>query len=142
MRHQQIADIGAKAVLTQLKAPTLSRRERLERWAELLDREPHRKLRALLRLEFVAASDREHMREDNSPISVAFADPVLRGAGLEGDTLGDAQKFFELSSEEAHQLLCDCHYLGQMNGGTVARRLRASLNPPLAQRLLRGWFGS
>ena len=33
----------------------------------------------------------------NSPISVAFADPELRAAGLKGDTIGDAVEFFGLS---------------------------------------------
>ena len=142
MRHQRIADIGAEAALTLLKAPTLSRRERLERWAELLEREPHRRLKALSRVEFVAERDRALMRDDDTPISVAFADPALRAAGLEGDTLGDAQRFFELSSPEAHELLCDCHYWGRMDGATVAGRVRAAIRPPPARRLFGFSFDS
>jgi len=138
MKYQPIENIGAEAVLTLVKAPVLSRRQRLERWAELLERDPDRRLRALMRVEFAAEWDRGGMREDDSPISVAFADPVLRAAGLGGDTFGDAREFFELSGEDAHELLCDCHYCGRMDGETVAQRVRAVARPTLAQRL----FGS
>jgi hypothetical protein len=135
MRHQPIENISAEAGLTLVDAPFLSRRERLERWAELLDRDPHRRLKALRRVEFVAERDRALMRDDDTPIAVAYADPVLRDAGLQGDTFGDAQRFFELSSEQAHELLCDCHYFGRMDGETVARRVRAAARPTLGQRL-------
>lgn len=138
MKYQPIESIGAEAGLTLLEAPVLTRRERLERWAELLERDPERRLRALMRVEFAAEQDRAGMRNDDSPISVAFADPVLRAAGLEGDTFGDAQQFFELPWEDAHELLCDCHYCGHMDGETVARRVRAVARPRLARML----FGS
>jgi hypothetical protein len=134
MKYQPIETIGAGSA-TLLEAPVLSRRERLERWAELLERDPHRSLRALPRVEFVAERDRAGMRDDDSPIAVAFADPVLRAAGLEGDTFGDAQRFFELSWEDAHELLCDCHYVGRLDGETVARRMRGTTRPTLVQRL-------
>jgi hypothetical protein len=140
MKYQPIDDLRGQAVLADPKGAILSRRERLERWAELLEREPRRWLRALSRVEFTPVEDRAGLREDASPIAVAFADPVLRAAGLGGDTLGDAEDFFELSSEQAHQLLCDCHYCGRMDGGTVARRLRGMMDPPTARRLF-GLFG-
>lgn len=136
MKHQPIENLGAEAV-TLLEAPVLSRRERLERWAELLERDPRRRLKALMRVEFVGERDRAGLRDDDTPISVAFADPVLRAAGLEGDTFGDAQKFFELSWADAHELLCDCHYYGPMDGSTVAGRVRAAARPSLAQRFFR-----
>jgi len=135
MKYQPIESIGAEAGLTLLEAPILSRRERLERWATLLERDPERRLRALVRVEFVSEPDRAGMRNDDSPISVAFADPVLRAAGLGGDTFGDAQDFFELSWEDAHELLCDCHYCGDMDGETVARRVRAAARPRLTRML-------
>lgn len=135
MKYQSIENIGAEAALTLVETPTLSRRERLERWADLLTSDPHRRLKALPRVEFVPERERAQMRGDDTPISVAFADPVLRAAGLEGDTLGHARSFFELSWEEAHHMLCDCHYLGRMDGEAVARRVRAAARPTLAQRL-------
>nr|MEA2798132.1 hypothetical protein [Phenylobacterium sp.] len=124
MKHQSIHEIDALADIAQVQGATLSRRERLERWADLLSRDPHRQLRALSRVEFYAERERALLRGENTPISVAVADPVLREAGLQGDTLGDAQSFFELTSAEAHYLLCDCHFVGQMDGEGVAHRIR------------------
>jgi len=129
MRHQRIEDIGTKAALTLVEASTLSRRQRLERWAELLERDPHRTLKALRLVEYLPEPDRALLRGDDTPIAVAFADPALRDAGLPGDTFGDAREFFELSWHEAHHLLCDCHYLGRMDGETVARRVRETARP-------------
>jgi hypothetical protein len=129
MRHQRIEAVGAEAALIEIKPFRLTRRERLERWAELLERDPQRQLKALWRVEYVREQDRALLRGDDSPIAVAFADPVLRDDGLEGDTLGDAQAFFELSAGEAHYLLCDCHYMGRMDGATVARRVRGAAAP-------------
>jgi hypothetical protein len=126
MRYQSIANIGAEAALTLVETPIMSRRERLERWAELLDRDHLRKLKALSRVEFVPWQDRALIRRDDTPVSVAFADPVFRAAGLEGDTFGHAREFFQLSEEEAHHLLCDCHYFGGMDAETVARRVRVA----------------
>ncbi|HEY2751506.1 hypothetical protein [Phenylobacterium sp.] len=138
MKHQPIEHVGAEAALTLVETPVMSRRKRLERWAELLERDPHRRLRALSRVEFIRERDRAQIRDDDTPISVAFADPVLKAAGLGGDTFGDARQFFEMSQEEAHYLLCDCHYLGTMDGATVARRVRATAHPNLAHRLFVG----
>jgi hypothetical protein len=136
MKHQPIQDIDALADVQQVAAPTLSRRERLQRWADLLSRDPRRQLRPLSRVEFYAERERALLRGDNSPISVAAADPVLREAGLQGDTLSDAQKFFELSDAEAHNLLCDCHFVGRMEGKAVAQRIRAIAAPnPVLSRL-------
>lgn len=102
---------------------TMTRSQRLERWAELLDRHAGR-VEALERIEFLAAVDRRAAAGPNSPMAIAFADPLLRDEGLAGDTLGDAMDFFELSEREAHRLFCDCHYGGSMTGSGLARRLR------------------
>jgi hypothetical protein len=134
MKYQPIETIGTEAAVTRVETPVLSRRERLDRWAELLERDPHRRLRALARVEYVAEPDRAGMRDDDTPISVAFADPVFKAAGLGGDTFGDARQFFELSWGDAHELLCDCHYYGRMDGETVAGRVRALARPTLTQR--------
>jgi hypothetical protein len=132
MKHQPVHEIDALAHITQVEAPTLSRRDRLQRWADLLSRDPHRQLKALSRVEFYAERERALLRGENTPISVAAADPALREAGLHGDTLGDAQAFFDLSDAEAHRLLCDCHFVGQMTAGRVARRIRGVAKPKSA----------
>jgi hypothetical protein len=133
MKHQPIHEIDAL-----VQGVPLSRRERLERWADLLSRDPHRRLNALSRVEFSAERERALRRGENTPISVAVADPVLSAAGLQGDTLGDAQAFFELSAAEAHYLLCDCHFVGQMDAEGVAHRIRglAASNSATSRRWL------
>jgi hypothetical protein len=103
-------------------AEILTRRERLERWAELLERDPAIKLHTLDQIEFQPKAARPSMRADGSPLTVAYNDPVLRAAGLNSDTLGDAMRFFELSEYEAHRVLCYC-----MHGRTVEGRAAASV---------------
>jgi len=104
---------------------------RLQRWRDLLLQQGERRLRPLLHLEFRTPEDRAQCRADNSPLAIAFADPVLRAAGLRGDTVGHAEGFFGLSSRETHYLLCDCHYMGAMGSDRVARRVNvlAQSNP-------------
>jgi hypothetical protein len=109
--------------------PCLSRAERLERWAMLLERRPERRLRAIEGTEFGARREREARRADDSPLTVAFEDPRLRAEGLQGDRVGDGVAFFGLSHGEMHHLVCYCHYGLTISPPTVAARVRA-----LAQR--------
>ena len=135
MKHQNIDELGAVAEIVPFKTATkLSRRSRLERWAEILDEHPG-KLNALTRIEYLARAERPEARADNSPLEVAFKDPVLRWDGLAGDRLGDAMAFFELSDRHAHRLFCDCHYSGSMTGAGLAARLRR-----IAKGGIRAWF--
>ena len=78
MKHQNIDELGAVAEIVPFEiARKLSRRERLERWADLLDENPG-KLNALTRIEYLTRGERPEARADNSPLEVAFKDPVLR----------------------------------------------------------------
>jgi hypothetical protein len=106
MKYRSLDQIAAEAEVHP--AAELSRRERLERWAEALERCGTPRLRAIPDIEYGPKWEREARRADGSPISVAFADPVLRGAGLKGDTIGDAVEFFELSFGQLHRLACVC----------------------------------
>ena len=83
----------------------MSRCERLERWAELLERHDG-DLRTLFETEYANLRRRRLMREDGSPLALAFQDPVLHGEGLKGDTYGDAMDFFSLSDGQLHNILC------------------------------------
>ena len=103
----------------------LAKHERLERWAMLLAREPERQLASVEEIEYGTVRQQQAKRADNSALSVAFADPVLREQGLESDMVGDAARFFELSHWEMHQLVCSCHYGRTMSAGTAALRVRA-----------------
>lgn len=124
MKHQNPNEMipNAEAVTSADAVVKLSRRERLDRWALAL--EDYGPLNALMRIEYLPPAERRAYRGTNTPLTVAFDDPVLREAGLDSDGLGDAMDFFGLSDKEAHHLLCDCHYLGGMTGPGLAQRLR------------------
>ena len=123
MEHRSFEQLHATAAVTAKLRLFTERDERLERWAEVLEREPRRCLPTLHRLEFVSRSERRDLRTEGSAISVAFADPLLRASGLAGDTYGDAREFFGLSERQAHRLLCSC-----LNGASVeARPIAAAL---------------
>jgi hypothetical protein len=64
------------------------------------------------------------LRADDSPLTVAYADPVLRASGLESDRLGDAMAFFELSERQAHRLLCSCMNGWRIEAGRAAQSVR------------------
>jgi hypothetical protein len=134
MKHQSLDHLRARAAVLAAEPSSLSRRQRLRRWAELLMRAPDAALAPLKWVEFYAEDERPKLRVAGSPVSLAYSDPVLRAAGLGGDTLGDAQLFFGLSGGEGHFLLCGCHYRGGMNGRGVARRLWILGLPGLVRR--------
>ena len=124
MQYQRLDHVRAHAAISEAR-PALTRRQRLRQWAEVLSREGSSPLAALRWVEFYADAERRQLRRDGSPLALAYADPMLRAAGLADDTLGEAQRFFSLSDDEAHRLLCDCHFAGTMTGRSVARRVRA-----------------
>jgi hypothetical protein len=112
----------------------LSRAERLRRWAELLERDPRRLLDTLRQTEYQPGYVRDFIRSDNSPISVAADDPVLREEGLRNDTYGEARRFFDLSDWELHNILCYCHFGRHVSAREAAQRVRQllPLNPARA----------
>ena len=103
-------------------APT-SREAKLERWAELLERQEI-PLNSLFRTEYVTRAERHGLRTEHSALSVASADPVLRAQGLRGDSYGEAVRFFELTDDEAHYLLCYCRCGHRIEGRRLAQRVR------------------
>ena len=102
----------------------LSRSERLERWAVALERLGEARLRTLRETEHHHYDDRLKLREDGSPLTVAFEEPVLRSAGLKDDTFGEAARFFNLSDWELHNVLCYCHFGDTVSAREVASRVR------------------
>lgn len=126
MKHQNPDDLIINATAVPAVGPgavTMSRVERLRTWADALD--VHRgPLNALRQIEYLPSAERRAYRAPNTPMTVAFSQPELRAAGLAGDRLGDAMEFFGMSNEDAHRLLCDCHYQGTMTGAGLAERIR------------------
>lgn len=139
MEHRPLSEIGHVADLKPSQVPVLSKRERLDRWAELLEREPDRLLRMLDEIEWKPKAERRIMRADDSALTVAFNDPVLRTAGLLSDRFGDAVNFFQISEHDAHIVLCSCHGGDFMRAEEAARRVRGIRSPSLWS-LYFGWL--
>jgi hypothetical protein len=127
MRHQSPMELKTVATLySPTERPRMSRQERIERWAELLEAHGG-PLNALREIEYLSATRRRAYRDVETPLAIAFADQVLREEGLKSDRLGDALDFFGMDDRDAHNLLCDCVYLGSMTGKAVAKRVRRHL---------------
>ncbi|HYM72920.1 MAG TPA: hypothetical protein VET89_08060 [Stellaceae bacterium] len=128
----------------------LSRSERLERWASVIENYDG-PLKPFGEVEFMPSAARAPMRQASSPLAVAYQDPVLRRAGLGSDRFGEGEAFFGMSRSEAHRVLCSCGYIGTMRAADVAERIRAvamrerrrlwrPVNPlPALARWLSGW---
>ncbi len=148
MEHKTLDEIRnvADILPSWLRARPLSNCERLERWAEALEREGGRRLKTLFEIEYAPAARRAALRVDDSPLSVAFNDQRLRAEGLAGDSAGDAMAFFGLSEMELHNILCFCHHGETMTAGAAAARVRAAVvraaghQPPHAPRMFTGRF--
>ena len=126
MEHKPRVDLQAIADLSpaESRAP-MSRDERLARWVEVLERDPKRILRPLHGIEYRKPEERRAIRADNSPLTVAYEDPVLRSEGLGSDQLGDAIDFFQLSDHEAHTAFCSCHLGSSFKASHAATRVKA-----------------
>ncbi|PSH65770.1 hypothetical protein CU102_19395 [Phyllobacterium brassicacearum] len=128
MKHHALEQLQIVAEVSQdHPRQIMSRNERLERWAELLDRDPGRRLSTLHQTEYQPIRERTAMRNDGSPISVAFEDPVFRAAGLENDSYGEAKRFFELTDHQLHRVICYCHFGETVNAATAAYHIRKAL---------------
>jgi hypothetical protein len=115
----------------------LTKCERLERWAEALEREGGRRLKTLFEIEYVSRAERAALRADDSPLSVACGDPRLRAEGLAGDRVGDAVAFFGISEMELHNILCFCYHGETMSAASAAVRVRAAAVRAEGHQLLR-----
>ena len=134
MKHTPVSEISRVAdVHVVLPRPPLTRVERLERWAEALERDPDRVLTSLEEIEWKSEDERGAMRTECSALTVAYEDPVLRADGLASDRLGDAVTFFRLTDAEAHFALCSCVYGQSMQAGVAARRVRMIARPGISR---------
>jgi hypothetical protein len=125
--------------VAEIYGPRMSKQQRLLRWADLLDRQANRILNSLMEVEYLPPRERAEMQVDNSALSVAFEDPVLRAEGLKSDKFGDAVNFFELSEDEAHWVVCYCHHGRQVDARTVAGAVRDLART--GRSSASGWFG-
>jgi hypothetical protein len=129
MQHRPLDEIKNEAtviaVAPQSHEPSrVLRRERLERFAAVLERHDG-PVKLFSQIEYLPETERLLLRSDESPLTIAYRDPVLREQGLASDCLGDAIAFFDLTQREAHQVLCDCHFSGAVTPGMMAARVRS-----------------
>jgi hypothetical protein len=125
MKHQTLEQLQVVAEVDQgYSGQTMSRSERLERWAQLLERNPERRLSTLHQTEYQPDDARAIMRGDDTAISIAFHDLVLRGSGLKNDSYGEAKRFFELTDGQLHEVICYCHLGATVSAATAARHIR------------------
>lgn len=128
MEHKTLDKLRDVAViLPNWRNPRpLSKFDRLQCWAEALEREGGRQLSTLFQIEYARPVERAKMRADNSLLTVAYADERLRAEGLAGDTVGHATAFFGLSERELHDITCFCHYGPTIAADTAAAQIRAT----------------
>ncbi|WP_269931936.1 hypothetical protein [Aminobacter sp. HY435] len=128
MKHQSIEQLQAFADIQPATAYLpMNRTQRLERWAQLLEREPERRLGTLSGTEYASREARHALRAGGSPITVAFDDPVFRSAGLADDSYGEAKRFFDLSDRQLHNIVCYCHFGETVRSSSAARRIRTAI---------------
>lgn len=144
MEHKTLDKIRdvADILPNWLNPRPLSKSERLQLWAEALEREGGRRLKTLFRIEYAPPAERAALRADDSLLTVAFNDPLLRAEGLAGDTVGDAVAFFGLSERELHDILCFCHHGATMAADAASAQIRAAAvrRPVDARPMLVGAF--
>jgi hypothetical protein len=141
MKHSTLDQLQrvASVRIDEPPRPPMSRNERLEYWAELLESEPDRPLATLHGTEYQAPETRAVMRCAQSAISIAFDDPTLRAEGMKNDTYGEAKRFFDLSDWQLHGIVCHCHFGASMTAEVAAQRVRTAITgkplPGLLERM-------
>ncbi|MFC3204684.1 hypothetical protein [Aquamicrobium soli] len=142
MKHQTLEQLHAVAEVQPTPAPLgMTRNQRLERWSELLTRDPKRMLTTLEGTEHRPMRTRVSMRAEGSPITVAFQDDVLREEGLANDSYGEAKRFFELTDNELHEIVCSCHVGATMQASRAAHRVRGAIRGGSVMQRLRRVLG-
>jgi hypothetical protein len=136
MEHKHLDQLRSVA---DVQPKRMTRQERLQRWIEILERNPTRRLSSLGEIEYKSPAERALIREDDSPLTVAYEDPVFRADGLASDRLGDAMRYFELSDGQAHYALCSCLSGRTMESASFAQRLRNTTGNAAWQTVAGAW---
>jgi hypothetical protein len=122
MEHKHLDQLRSVA---DVQPKRMTRQERLQRWIDLLEGHPTRRLNSLGEIEFKPPAERALIREDNSPLTVAYEDPVLRADGL--------------SDGQAHYALCSCLSGRSMDASSFAQRLRNTTGNATWQSAVGAW---
>jgi hypothetical protein len=122
LSKREVEQLSTAAVLSIPGASVImSRQERLFRFAKVVSKHEG-PIYIYHRLEFVPPDDyRKLPKHPHSPFGIAYADPILKAAGLEGPGVDHAAKFFELNPVDLHSFSCDCG--GAISGTEMAARI-------------------
>jgi hypothetical protein len=120
MKHIDISEVIDAVPIR----PVMSRRDKLLRWAELVDR-CRNDLHLYHGIEYIRPDQLAGIRPCDNPISaftVAMSDPTFQSMGLTpSSSITDAMRFFELSQGQLHEFTCDCG--GYIDNHEQARRI-------------------
>lgn len=136
MEHKHLDQLRS---IADVQPRPMTRQERLQRWIDLLEKDPTRRLNSLGEIEFKPPAERALIREDNSPLTVAYEDPILRADGLASDRLGDVMRYFEISDGQAHYALCSCLSGRMADSASYAQRLRNTTGNASWQSTVGAW---
>ena len=104
-----------------LATPPVTKRQRLQRFANVIRSGPRVPLHLFINLEYRDAGEWKYLAHPGSAFALAAKDPVLHNDGLVGSSVADAQRFFNLSREELAEFSCVCG--GSINNNEMADRI-------------------
>ena len=83
-----------------LATPPVTKRQRLQRFANVIRSGPPVPLHLFINLEYRDAGEWDYLAHPSSAFALAAKDGLPQDAGLTSDRVGDAHRFFDLSREE------------------------------------------
>jgi hypothetical protein len=104
-----------------LATPPVTKRQRLQRFANVIRSDPRVPLHLFINLEYRDAGEWKYLAHPGSAFALAAKDSVLHDAGLTGDSVGDAQRFFDLSREELAE------FSGVCGGSMLSKKSQTAL---------------
>lgn len=128
MEYPSTEQMGSLAA-TASSAPVDVRhtqRNRLFRWAEILDADPARMVWLYRKFEGIPARIQGQIPAQCTALTLAASDQQLRKAGLTGDRPHTAGQFFGLTDERLHHIVCYCAYGDEtaVPAALIAKRIR------------------
>lgn len=121
-------EIATLQVPGPVKTETMTRREKLLRWASVLDHSPQH-FNMYRDLEYMQPDQRDALPIAGTAFEAAVHDPVLADAGLQGTTtVGGVCTFMELTPSQMHAFACGCG--GQLTNHDAAERIAFLANNP------------
>ena len=116
MNKQPLTSVGLS-----LATPPVTKGQRLQRFADVIRGGSPCPLHLFINLEYRDAGEWKYLLHPDSPFALAAQDNVLYAAGLRSGSVGDAQRFFELSREELTKFSCVCG--GSIDTNEMAERI-------------------